>query len=307
MYKGRARRLAVPTLRSVTVHYEGQIIRPPSEADSILLQVTVGCSHNRCAFCGAYSGERFRIKSDEEIVEDIRYAAEHFPDRRRLFLCDGDPLIIPHERLLRILEWIAEYHPGVRRVGAYANAKSVGRKSLEQLTELRAHRLRIIHLGLESGDDEVLAAMNKSGDSAFIVEQGRKVRAARIKLFVTVLLGLGGRVRSELHARETGRALTAMNPDYVGALTLMLIPGTPLFRAWEDGRFELPDAPGMLRELRSMIAHTQLEPGLFFANHASNYLPIQARLPADKAETLALIDAALSGFVPLKPEWRRGL
>ena len=289
------------------MHYEGHIIRPPSEADSILLQVTVGCSHNRCAFCGAYVGQRFRIKSDEQIVEDIRYAAEHFPDHRRLFLCDGDPLIIPQPRLLRILGWISEYHPRVKRVGAYANAKSLGRKSLEQLLELRAHRLKIIHLGLESGDDEILHRMNKSGDSAFIVEQGRKVREAGIKLFVSVLLGLGGRTHSERHARETGRALSEMNPDYVGALTLMLIPGTPLFRSWQDGGFELPDATGMLRELRCLLSHTELEPGFFFANHASNYLPIAARLPADKPRTLALIDAALAGSIRLKPEWQRGL
>jgi len=289
------------------VHYEGNIIRPPSEADSILLQVTVGCSHNRCAFCGAYAGQRFRIKSDERILGDIRYAAEHFPDHRKLFLCDGDPLIIPQPRLLRILEWIGEHHPRVKRVGAYANAKSLGRKSLAELRELRARRLKIIHLGLESGDDPTLRRMHKSGEAAFIVEQGRKVRQAGIKLFVSVLLGLGGRSHSERHARATGRALSAMNPDYVGALTLMLIPGTPLFRAWRDGQFELPDATGMLRELRSLLACTRLEPGLFFANHASNYLPIAARLPADKAKTLRLIDAALAGSVRLKPEWLRGL
>jgi radical SAM superfamily enzyme YgiQ (UPF0313 family) len=289
------------------MHYEGNIIRPPSEANSILLQVTVGCSHNKCTFCGVYKDERFAVKNDEVIREDIHYAAEHYRDRNRLFLCDGDPLIMPQIRLLPILKEIRERLPWVIRVTTYANAKSIKRKSHEELVELREHGLRIIHMGLESGDDDTLGRVGKYGDSKAIVEQGLRAKEADIKLFVTVILGLGGVERSEVHAVETGRALTAMNPEYVGALSLMLMPEAPIYDAWKEGELQVPDAMGLLRELRTMIANTELRPGYFYANHASNYLPIRARLPRDKQATLEVIDRALAGEVALKPEWMRGL
>jgi radical SAM superfamily enzyme YgiQ (UPF0313 family) len=289
------------------VQYEGHVIRPPSEAESILLEVTVGCSHHRCSFCGAYLADRFRIKHDQAIFADIAYAARHFRDRERVFLLNGDALIVPSRRLLPILGEIARELPWVTRVATYANAKSVARKSDQELSELRSLGLKLLHMGLESGDDVTLGAVDKFGNAEFIVEQGRRARAAGMKLFVTVLLGLGGAERSLEHARATGRALTALQPDYVGALSLMLIPGTPLFDDWRAGRFVLGGPDAMLRELRELLAHTELTRGIFYANHASNYLPIRARLPRDKAQTLALLDAAVGGKVALKPEWLRGL
>ena len=289
------------------MHYEGNIIRPPSEANSILLQVTVGCSRNKCTFCGTYRGERFRIKPDEIIMEDIAFAARHCRRQRRVFLCDGDALIIPQKRLMRILCEIEAQLPWVTRVGVYANAKSLDMKTPEQLEELRAHGLGIAYMGLETGDDVTLKRIRKGAAAEEMIRMGRKARAAGIKLSVTVLLGIAGKDRSDIHARETGRVLSAMDPDYVGALSLMLIPGTPLHRDHEAGRFVLPAAEDLLVELRTMIEHTHLSRGLFHANHASNYLPIRARLPKDKQETLALIDAAIDGRVPLKPEWLRAL
>lgn len=289
------------------MHYEGMIIRPPSEADSILLQVTVGCSRNKCTFCGTYRGERFRIKSDDIIFSDIAFAAEYCRRQRRVFLCDGDALIIPQERLLRILAAIRTQLPWVTRVGAYANAKSLRLKSLPQLEELVGHGLGILYLGLETGDDETLAAIRKGADAATMIAVGRKAKAAGFKLSVTVLLGIAGRARSAVHARETGRVLSAIDPDYVGALSLMLIPGTPLYDDWQSGRFTLIEPLEMLAELRTMLAETHLTRGLFHANHASNYLPIKARLPRDKDAVLALIDRALAGEVALKPEMLRAL
>jgi len=289
------------------VHFEGHPLRPPNEADSILLQVTVGCSHNRCAFCAMYSGKRFRIKSHEEICAALDHLARRFPDRRRLFLCDGDALIMPHDRLCSTLEEIRRRHPRINRVATYANAKAIARKSDEELGELRALGLKMLHVGLESGDDVTLTEMGKRGDSAFIVDQGRRARAAGFKLFVTVLLGIAGTARSQEHARRTGEALSRMAPNYVGALTLMLVPQTPLHARWQAGDFTLPDAIGMLRELRTLIAHTSLERGIFFANHASNYLPIQCAFPHDKADVLRWLDAAIDGAIPLKPEAWRGL
>ena len=289
------------------MHYEGNIIRPPSEANSILLQVTVGCSRNKCTFCGTYRGERFKIKSDEIIMADIEFAARHCRRQRRVFLCDGDALIIPQNRLLRILETIGNRLPWVTRVGAYANAKSLELKSPEELKALREAGLGILYLGLETGDDATLKAIRKGATAEKMIAMGRKAKAAGFKLSVTVLLGIAGRERSEMHARETGRVLSAMDPDYVGALSLMLIPGTPLHDDYQAGRFELIGAPEMLAELRTLFAHTHLSQGLFHANHASNYLPIKARLPKDRDAILSLIDKALAGQVALKPEWLRAL
>jgi radical SAM superfamily enzyme YgiQ (UPF0313 family) len=289
------------------MHYTGTIYRPPSEANSILLQVTTGCSHNKCTFCGMYKGQRFTIKLEETVFADIDYAAAHFPHARRLFLCDGDALILPQQRLVAILERIRARLPRVGRVGIYANAKSLRGKSVDDLRHLRQLGLGIAYFGLESGDDATLVAINKGSDAAQMIEAARKVKQAGILLSVTVLLGIATPERSEMHARETGRVLTAMDPDYIGALSLMVEPGTRLAEDVQAGRFVLPEPLDLLRELRTMIAETSLSGGLFHANHASNYLPVRARLPEDKERTLALIDRALVGELSLKPEFLRAL
>jgi radical SAM superfamily enzyme YgiQ (UPF0313 family) len=289
------------------MHYEGYCIRPPSEANSILLQVTVGCSHNRCTFCGSYKEKRFRIKDDQTILSDILFASKYMKGQDRVFLMDGDSLIIPQERLMGILDRIKEHLPWVRRVGAYANAKGVKKKSMEELIQLRENGLGILYLGVESGDDEVLKSVNKGTSAQNLIDMGRKVREASMKLSVTVLLGIAGRKRSLEHARATGKLLGAMDPNYVGALTVMLIPGTPLHEGFTSGKFQLPTERELLLELREMIVHTDLTMGLFFSNHASNYLPIRAKLPRGKQKALSLIDRALRGEIPLKPEWMRAL
>jgi len=289
------------------MHYEGNVIRPPSEANSILLQVTVGCSHNKCAFCGTYRGERFKIKSDAVIMSDIAFAARHCRRQRRVFLCDGDALIIPQKRLLTILKAVRSQLPWVTRVGAYANAKSLDMKTPEDLKALRALGLGIVYMGLESGDDETLKAIHKGVDAEKMIDMGRKAKAAGIKLSLTVLLGIAGRRRSQQHAQATAQVLSAMDPDCIGALSLMLVPGTPLYEAHRAGRFPILDPMELLGELRTIFAGTHLSQGLFHANHASNYLPIRARLPKDKPAVLGHIDQALNGDVDLKPEWMRGL
>lgn len=289
------------------MHYEGNIIRPPSEANSILLQVTVGCSRNKCTFCGTYKDERFRIKSDKIIMEDIAFAAKYCKRQRRVFLCDGDALVIPQKKLLKILNTIETQLPWVTRVGLYANAKSIKMKTPDELNELKAHGVGIAYMGLETGDDITLKKINKGASSQHLIEMGIKAKQAGIKLSITVLLGIAGPQRSQIHAAETGRVLSAIDPDYVGALSLMLIPGTPLFKDYESGEFSLIEPHQMLAELRTMIASTNLTRGLFHANHASNYLPIRARFPKEKEATLRLIDEALAGKVPLKPEYLRAL
>ena len=254
-----------------------------------------------------YKGSRFSIKDDQTIMADIDFAAAHCKGQERLFLCDGDALIIAQERLLNILSAIRSKLPWVTRIGTYANSKSIKRKSPEQLRDLRDGGLQIAYMGLESGDDVTLRDINKGADAARMIAMGRKIRDAGIKLSITVLLGIAGKERSPIHARETGRVLSAIDPEFVGALSLMLTPGTPLFNAADRGNFTLPSPHEMLEELAIMLANTELSNGYFHANHASNYLPIKAKLPQDKAATLQLINQALQGKVSLKPEYLRGL
>ncbi len=289
------------------MHYEGICIRPPSEAYSILLQATVGCSHNKCTFCGTYKDKRFRIKDNDVILNDILFASRYMRNQDRFFIMDGDALIIPFPRLMWILEMIKEHLPWVKRVGAYANTKGIKMKSEEELLKLKEMGLGILYMGVESGDDHTLEAVRKGADSQRMLAMGKKVMEAGIKLSVTVLLGIAGRERSLIHGRATGELLTAMDPDYVGALTVMVIPGTPLADEMAAGRFELPDNLGLLSELREMIASTDLSRGLFFSNHASNYLPVKVRYPRGKQQALDQIDMALQGRVGLRPEWMRAL
>lgn len=288
-------------------HYEGEVIRPPSEARSILIQATVGCSHNRCTFCGTYKSKKFRIKEREILLRDIDYAQHHCRTMTRLFLMDGDALIIPTDELIWLLDRINEKLPWVERIGIYANCKSLKRKTLQELEELRKRKLGIIYLGVESGDDEVLKKVRKGADSKSLIEEGKKVMKAGILLSVTVLVGIGGTKGSMKHAELTGKLLTEMDPDYVGALTLMILPNSPLGQEYLSGKFHLPTQEELLLELREMIVHTQLSHGLFTSNHASNYLPLKIKFPHQKQEAIRAIDLALEGEIFLRPEWMRAL
>lgn len=288
--------------------YEGIIIRPPSEAESLILQITVGCSHNRCTFCPTYKAKRLRIKTFPEIKEDIDEAAQSGWAIERVFLADGDALIVPQPRLMEVMDYLNEQLPRLRRVGIYANAKGILKKTADELRELKEARLGIIYLGVESGDEVVLERVRKGTTYERLVQAGRMVKAAGIKLSVTVLLGIGGRERSREHAIATGRILTELDPDYVGALSLILVPGTPLYEEQTQGQFVLPAPFELIEELRTMLEHTTMH-GLFFSNHASNYLPLKVRMPKDKEATLQLIDEVLAKRDPtlLRPDYVRAL
>lgn len=292
-------------IESEGMHYEGNCIRPPPEADSILLQVTLGCSHNKCSFCGTYKDKQFRIKGDNIILNDILFASKHMKRQDKVFLMDGDALIIPREKLMWILEKIGEHLPWVKQVGAYANVKSIRNKSLQELIELRKKRLSMLYLGVESGDDETRNRIHKGSSAQICLEMGKKVKNAGIELTVTILLGIAGRERSLEHARLTGKLISSMDPNYVSALTLMLMPDTPLWKEYQRGDFKLPDKRGLLLEIREMIANTNLSNGIFSSNHASNYLSFREWFPKGKEKILDLIDAALNGEIGLKPEWMR--
>jgi len=293
------------TRESEGMHYEGDCIRPPPEAYSILLQVTLGCSHNKCTFCGTYKDKRFGIKDNDIILSDILFASKYMKGQDQVFLMDGDALIIPQKRLLWILERIKEHLPWVKRVGAYANTKSISKKSLQELTELRENGLGMLYLGVETGDDEIRKKISKGTSAKQCLEMGKRVKDAGIQLTITLLLGIGGKEKSLDHARATGELVSAIDPDFASALTVMLIPGTPLWEEYERGDFHMPDERGLLMEMKEMIVHTNLSHCLFSSNHASNYLPIRAWLPEGKQELLDIIDAALRGEIGLRQEWMR--
>jgi len=275
--------------------YQGIIIRPPSEADSLILQVTIGCSHNKCTFCPTYKGINFRLKDQSIIDRDIELASRRFGNFvRRVFLCDGDVLILKTEYLIELFSKLRAAFPHLQRIGLYGNAKSILRKSHDELKLLKENGLGIIYLGVESGNDEVLKRVNKGVTNEQMLEAGKRVIDGGIKLSVTVLLGIGGKELSKEHAVDTGKLLTAMQPNYVGALTVMVIEGTPLYEEQKAGRFILPSPFELLEELKIMIENTDLKSGLFMANHASNYLPLKIRMPKDKQQALELLQKVIN-------------
>ncbi len=289
--------------------YEGMIFRPPSEADSLILQVTVGCSYNRCTFCGAYQGKSFRVKSLEEIQEDIDEVSSYGARIPRVFLADGNALMMAQEDLVRILEYLKRKLRGLERVGVYANAKDILRKSVAELRELRALGLGILYLGLESGNPEVLRRIKKTGTVEQMIRAAKRVKEAGILLSVTVILGIGGVEGSQAHAVDTGKVLTQMDPDYVGALSLIVVPGTPMERDLETGKLALPTPFGMIQELEWMIENSKFTNCFFASNHASNYLPLRVQLPQGKEEALRRIREVLRRKDPalLRPEYLRAL
>jgi radical SAM superfamily enzyme YgiQ (UPF0313 family) len=289
------------------MRYHGMVIRPPSEADSYILQVTYGCSHNRCTFCGTYMDKPFRVRPIQEVLEDIAVAQSRFPDTRCVFLADGNALVLNTGPLSRILESLASRFPRLRRVGIYANARDVLGKTDAELVALRQQKLTIVYLGLESGSDEVLRRVRKGITAAEMVEAVQKLKRAGMRASIIGLLGLGGRELSQEHAEQTGRVVSAMDPEYFSMLTVMLIPDTELYQQWRQGTFELPQPEELLRELRQVLASTDgLSRCVFRTNHASNYLPLAGTLSRDKDELLAAIDEALAhGRAALRPEaWR---
>jgi radical SAM superfamily enzyme YgiQ (UPF0313 family) len=283
------------------------IIRPPSEARSYLLQVTYGCSYNKCAFCGTYLDKPFAIRDVDDVLEDIGMAGRMYPRTRRAFLCDGNALVLPTSRLVTILEGLSEVFPALQRVGTYANARDILKKGAGDLEILREKKLGIIYLGLESGSDEILRDMNKGETSESMTRAVRLVEECGIKTSVIVILGIGGREKSELHALESARVASRMNPRFLSCLTLMLVPGTPLHARFERGEFELLRPLEMLKEIEVIVENLDLDGTIFRANHASNYLPLKGRFPQDKERLLEEIRAGLRGQHPLRPDFLRGL
>lgn len=291
------------------MRYFGTVIRPPSEASSYILQVTYGCSHNKCTFCPTYLDKPFRVRPLNEVLEDIKTAQNTVPETRRVFLADGNAMVLPTRQLVSILDALNLAFPQLQRIGIYANANDILDKSDEDLQILYKKKLTIIYIGLESGSDEVLKRVNKGASAQDIIKAVVKVQQAGFKVSVIGLLGLGGIELWQEHAQATGQAVSMMNPRYFSLLTLMIVPGTILYEQEQNGQFCLPQPLEMLKEMKTVIENIDVKTGCIFrTNHASNYLALEGRLPKDKEVLLNAIDSALQcGETSLRPEYLRGL
>ena len=304
-----------------------EIIRPPSEWRSYFLPLTKGCSNNTCAFCMWY-GSKLQIRDIDEVKKEIDalalymesgirlpnmpnavYAIAKQWDGERVFLQDGDALVYPFPKLKEALQHLNGKLPGIKRVGIYATPQDVRRRSLNELKELREPKLDIIYLGIESGDDEVLRRVGKGANYSQIVAAGRKVKESRILLSVTVILGLSGIERSREHSLETAKILTDIDPDYAGALTLTMVPNTPLYHQWQQGNFSPISPFESLQELKTIVENATFSNCFFSSMHASNYFAVRGILPQDKERMLGELDNIIEkgDRFSLRPEFLRGL
>ncbi|MHA2386291.1 MAG: radical SAM protein, partial [Candidatus Thorarchaeota archaeon] len=278
------------------IEYEGSIWRPPSEARSLILQATVGCSHNACTFCVSYKRKEYKVRGAGGISRDLESLDQNVRDRvRRVFLADGNALAMDTNDMLGVLEVLQSELPQLERVGTYGYAKDVREKSVEELRTLREAGLGIVYLGLETGDDELLRWSRKGITTDENVEACLKIRNADIPLSLTIILGLGGLYQSKKHARLTAEALNEIDPEYIGALTLMIPPGTPLYEMTERNEFTPMDPFEILDEMKTLVEHLDLSECVFRTNHASNYLPIGGTLNKDRERILEVIESVLDG------------
>jgi radical SAM superfamily enzyme YgiQ (UPF0313 family) len=293
----------------IPLKYEGDVFRPPSEARSLILQATIGCSHNRCTFCAMYKKKKYRERSLEEINSDITLAAGYYPRTRRVFLADGNALAMATGDLLQILNRLNQTFPLLERVTLYGNPQDLLLKSESELTELGQNKLKMIYLGVESGRAEVLKTVKKGVTPADLVKGAVKLKRAGIPLSVTVLNGLAGLEGTVEHARSSAGVLNEMDPEYIGLLSLIPVPGTTTHRRFKSGELTALDSWQLLEEIRMMVEDLNLTNSVFRANHASNYLPLKATLSRDKGQLLKLLDQIIANRSPstLKSEFLRGL
>ncbi len=292
------------------LNYEGSIWRPPSEARSLILQATVGCSHNACTFCVSYKNKTYRVRGTKGIEKDLESLPESIKNRtRRVFLADGNALAMDSEEMLQVLAALKRELPALERVGTYGYAKDVRNKSQQDLENLRDAGLGIVYLGLETGDDELLRWARKGVTTQENVEASLKIRNAGIPLSITVILGMGGTDKSSQHAVCTADALNRIDPEFIGALTLMIPQGTPLHKLMERGEFQPMKPFDILKELRVLVANFELSECIFRTNHASNYLPVRGTLNRDKPKVLQTLDNAIESRDDqlLRPSYARGL
>lgn len=292
------------------MRYEGNIFRPFSEANSYLLQCTIGCSHNQCTFCGMYKDKKYRERSLAEIMEDIAMAKDHYGDLEKVFLCDGDAIALETDMLLAILRKLYGTFPSLRHVGSYVGPQSTLSKTMEELKTLRAAGLTKAYIGVETGDDELLKKVKKGVGYDQMLEAGQNLVAAGINLSAMVLLGLAGKGEaSKRHALATAKICNEMKPQYLAALTVTPVPGTVLYRQLQRGEFELLDPFETLEEMKWIFENIAADNMKFVGTHASNYLPVVGTLQKDKQKMIAMVDEVLKNKNEsmLRPDYMRGL
>ncbi|MCP4675833.1 MAG: radical SAM protein [Deltaproteobacteria bacterium] len=290
------------------IRYVEPVIRPPSEADALILQATIGCSHNKCAFCVTYRDKPFRARPREELLAEIDWAGMEMPEIRKIFLGDGDALALSTNRLIEILERLRDRLPNLRRITAYASPQNFKNKSPADLKRLRQAGLNMLYVGLESGDDEVLKRIDKGTTADEMARLCMLPKEAGIKLFVTTVLGLGGPRLSQQHAEHTARLIDRIQPRFASALTLTLMPREPSYEeVFSDPEWRLLTPDEVLVECRQLIECIESRGIIFYTDHASNYVPLKGTLQKDKARMLSTIDSALADPNKRRPEFMRGL
>lgn len=291
------------------IQYQGRVYRPPSEAESLILQATLGCSYNDCTFCGMYRDKPFRVRKLDEVLAEIDWAKRTLGDVHKVFLADGDALIAKTDYLEAICRACYDAFPGLRRVSCYASPQALDKRSVDEMKRLREAGLTQYYLGVESGHDEVLENLKKGIDAKNMIRVAQKAHTAGVKLSTMILLGVGGRRLSREHALESARVISAIGPRYVSTLVVTPVEGTPLHDQALAGAFDDLTPAELSLELRTFVAALELERTIFRSNHASNYLPLAGNFPKDKARLVAELDAVLASEDPknYRPEWVRGL
>lgn len=292
------------------MEYDMPLFRPPSEARSLIFQVTLGCSWNRCLFCAMYKTKNFMVRPFEEVERDVVEMSWRYPNTRKIFLADGDPLAAPTDYLIRVLDLMNERFPRLERISSYAGPTNLKVKTVDELREFRARKLDVLYLGIETGNDKLLKKIKKGATAKQIIEVCRKAIDAGLRMSTFIILGLGGVDGSYDHAKDSARVANAIDPSFLATLTLMLGPYEQIYEKELMGEgFKLIDKRQSLQEVRWFVEDLELTNCKFGSEHASNYLPISGTLPRDKAEILRLIDMALTDLSSkmLRPDWARGL
>ena len=291
------------------IQHEGKLFRPPSEANSLILQATIGCSYNRCTFCAMYRDKRFRVRPIEELEKEIEWAQENLGRVDKVFLADGDALVAKHSFLADLLDRLSAAFPDLRRVSCYASPQSIQVRTVDEMCDLKERGLTLYYLGIESGDDGVLERLEKGVDAAEMIAVGQKAHEAGVKLSTMVLLGAGGRENSRAHAEESARVVNAIQPRFVSTLVMTPVEDTPLWDEDQRGEVDHLDPVELACELREFLAGLELEGSIFRSNHASNYLALAGTLPKDKERLVAGLDEVLAHPERARflPEWVRGL
>ena len=290
------------------MRYEGDIYRPPSEAYSLLVQVTIGCTHNKCTFCKMFKNKKFRVRALEEVLEDLAWARARYSRVERMFLCDGDALALSNRRLIPILEYIKENFPECERVTIYGRANDVNKKSAEEMKELYDAGITMVYIGAESGSDEVLKAVNKGVTRQELIDAVRKIEDCGMEASVTFISGLAGKDGWEDHAIQTGTMITEMNPSYVGLLTLIVEPNVPMYDDIQSGKLRLLSPEEVMQETLLMLEHTHVDKKCVFrSNHASNYVSLRGDLPQDKEKMMDMLKKAMGNHDMFRHEMFRAL